>query len=450
MGIIVIIPAIIALIVGLQKSPQKAFIKIYLPVLLVLPDYYRWMLPALPDPSFSQATILAVTVTFLLKSTKKWHYSFADFLVGGFTFSVAYSEYLNAGYNEAQNLMVDQLCWVLLPYLMAKGLVEPYQLRYEFAKQITWLIFLISIISLYEFKFGSTPFRLVFDRFFPGQGDVWVTTFRHGFARVAGPYGHAIIAGLLIVVAYRIQCWLIWSKVLEPNFQHLKELPISKGTIMRLGILAGSIMTMCRGPWIGGLIGLALTLIGKTKNRWRAVILILSTVILLGVPSFLYMLSYASVGRANALTESQETAAYRKELIDKYVDIALERSVWGWGRNTWPKVAGMPSIDNYYLLLALMHGLASLSFFLLIFLSMMLRLFWRSMKEPKTELLGSSLGFTLLGIYAAYAFSIATVYLGGQAMPVFFLITGWAEGYLLSKSQSSVSGSNFKFKRLIK
>jgi hypothetical protein len=168
------------------------------------------------------------------------------------------------------------------------------------------------------------------------------------------------------------------------------------------------------------------------------------------------MLSYASVGRAQAQSVAQETAAYRKELLDKYIDIALEHSVFGWGRNTWPKIASMPSIDNYYLLLALMHGLLALGFLVGIFLFMMARLFIHSMKVPYRKPSGSTLGFTLLGIYASIAFSIATVYMGEQSLPIFFLITGWAEGYLLSDKESEteaikekVSNQLFKFRRII-
>jgi hypothetical protein len=123
--------------------------------------------------------------------------------------------------------------------------------------------------------------------------------------------------------------------------------------------------------------------------------------------------------------------------MEKYIDIALERSIWGWGRTTWPTIPSMPSIDNYYLLLALMHGVLALGFLLLIFLVMMTRLFIHSMRSPPAEPRGSCLGFTLLGIYMAFGFSIATVYMGGQVIPVFFLITGWSEGYLLSGREST-------------
>src|SRR6202041_1073264 len=108
------------------------------------------------------------------------------FLVFGYAYCVAYSEYITAGYNEAQNLMFDMVCLVLLPYALAKAFIEPKGLRVQFGKRLVFCLFVVSVLSVYEFKFASTPWRMALDPFFPGQGAGWVTTFRWGFARVAG------------------------------------------------------------------------------------------------------------------------------------------------------------------------------------------------------------------------------------------------------------------------
>ncbi len=429
---IALLPSLIAIYIAWVKSPRHAFFDVYLPTLLLMPDYYRWIAPGLPDPTFSMSAILPIAAFFFIQQGRRWRFSFADILVGGYALAVGYSEYLNAGYNDAQNLMFEMICWVALPYALAKGLVEPNGLRVEFARRLTWLLFIISLISAYEFKMGATPWRMILDRFFPGQGAGWVTTFRWGFARVAGPYGHAILAGIILIIAYRLQRWLEWSGYWEPQFKRFHPIKlVSKARLITLGILSGVVMTMVRGPWIGGVLGAVVTAIGRQKNRWKTVTVILVTLVVIGTPIGIAFWQYVSVGRAGAKTVAQESAAYRKELIDKYLDIALQKSVFGWGRNYWPKVDGMTSIDNYYLLLALMHGLLALGLFLAIFIWFMGRLFWRGMNETPSYPPGSSLNFTLLGIYWVILFSIATVFMGNQLIPIFFLLTGWAEGYLL-------------------
>jgi hypothetical protein len=191
---------------------------------------------------------------------------------------------------------------------------------------------------------------------------------------------------------------------------------------------------------MGGFIGAVLTAVGLSKNRKRMLLIMGGGLIAVGVPAGSMFYSYASVGRINAKSDSQETAAYRYELIQKYLDIAEEKSGLGWGRSTWPKVDGMKSIDNYYLLLALMHGMIADSLLIVIIFGTTIRLVRFEMKRPAPKIRGSSFGFTLAGIFIGFAITIATVYVGLTALPVFALITGWAEGYMLFDAASEPVG----------
>jgi hypothetical protein len=171
-------------------------------------------------------------------------------------------------------------------------------------------------------------------------------------------------------------------------------------------------------------------LIGAGPNPRRRAGWVALAILAVGIPAGMVGYSYASVGRAAATTTSQESAAYRKELLDKYVDIAIERSALGWGRNGWPKVAGMPSIDNYYLLLSLMHGVPATALLLLLVGVTMARLLRDGMKAGMLTPRGSSLSFRLAGIYAGFAFSVLTVYMGDNVIPIFFTVLGLADSYL--------------------
>lgn len=118
---------------------------------------------------------------------------------------------------------------------------------------------------------------------------------------------------------------------------------------------------------------------------------------------------------------------YRAELTEKYKAIVLDNLWFGWGRNTWPKVGGMVSIDNYYLLLSLMHGLTATLLLVALMGWTMLRCLIRGMKEPARY---NSLSFCFLGIMMMMFISLGTVYLGENLIPVFFFVAGWAEGHL--------------------
>ncbi len=457
LSIIALIPGMVAVIVGLIRGPHTAYLMVYLPSMLLLPEYYQWVAPGLPDPTFGQAACVGTAVSFFARGAPGFRFHPMDLLVYGLALATSISEYRASGYSDAQNLMFNMLAWVVLPYIMTKSLIEPAGLRVRFAKTIVICLFIVSVVSLYEFRMATTPWRMILDPFFPGQAR-WVTTFRWGFARVAGPYGHAIAAGLVMVIGYRIQRWLEWSGAWEPKPRYAPWLPISQGRLITLGVLGGVIMTMVRGPWIGAIIGAMLVAIGRSRQRVAAIAAVLTLMVLVGVPAGIWFVDWVSVGREGAETVAQESAAYRWELLTKYRDIAFERIWLGWGLNDWPQVSGMPSIDNHYLLLIIRHGLVALGCMLGIILIMMARLIRHGMRQPLAEPSGSSLAFTLAGIYLAIAVTIATVYLGGQTVPLFFIITGWSVAYLSSgvegigaeaPSAPSEPAPPYRFKRVM-
>lgn len=149
MEAVVAIPALVAAVVAWRYSTQAAFLGVYLPVLLLLPDYYRWVLAGLPDPTFSQAVILPIAALFLVRHTGHWRFSATDWLMLGLAFSMSFSEYLNAGYPDAQNLMFSMLTELVFPYMLAKGLIEPYGLRVRTARRMVFLLFVVAVVSWY-------------------------------------------------------------------------------------------------------------------------------------------------------------------------------------------------------------------------------------------------------------------------------------------------------------
>lgn len=430
LSVIVMIPVLVAIYFLVTKSHREAFLYVYLPTVLCLPTWSHWMIPGLPDPNFCSATVLPVTAAYLISGRRGWKFSAVDVLVVLFLFTVGYSEYTNAGWSEAQNLLFDMIAMGFLPYVLAKGIVEPNGLRIAFVRSFVWCLAITVCTTLYEFRFGFNLYIRVLGPFFPGQADGWVTTFRYGLARVAGPFAHAILAGVVLMFAVRFQLWLHAMGAWEPRLKRFHIGPFSKSILLNLTMLGGLGITLVRGPQLGAVLGGILGLVGQGKNpRLRAKLLILGVVVI-GVPLAIQAWQYASVGRDNAVDSNQETAAYRKELIDKYVDIAMQHAPLGWGRSGWPKIPGMPSIDNYYLLLALMHGVYATLLLVTIIVVMMVRLYRNGMRYAPMKPAGSSLSFCLLGCYLGFMFSIATVYMGENVIPVFFLVTGFADGFL--------------------
>lgn len=425
MSLIIYTALLASLIAIARMTPGRATVAVYLPVLLLLPDCYHAFTPGLPDPSFNQAAILPIFAVAVLRYLPQWRPSVSDLLAIAFAASVAWSEYINAGYQEAQNLIFAMLTGALAPYLLARLCIARERLHVATARVFAGILFGLAVFGLFEAKFGFNPFLAILGPFFPGQGG-WVTTFRHGLARVAGPYSHAILAGIMMVMAYRLQRWLEWGGHWEPRFTRI-TLPWRKDRTMSVWLFIGSLMTVARGPWIGGLLGGAFAWVGRSRNKRLALMSMLGAALAVGIPAMLMFASYLDVKPGMPMTTSQESAVYRKVLMEKYMDIAMEHAWLGWGRNTWPKVGGMESIDNYYLLLSLMHGLLATLLLVGLIFWLVGRLLRQGLREPVGH---NSLSFCFLGILVSVLVSLATVYLGENVLPAFFFIAGWAEGFL--------------------
>jgi hypothetical protein len=460
-SIIILIPAIFAAYIAWTQSVHKAFIYVYIPVLLFIPSYYKWSVPGFPDPTFSTAVMLAIIPIWFIRGKPGWRFSFTDILVFGYALSVIYSESLSPeGRPHFQNFVLNFSASVVFPYVLAKSLIEPAGLREDFAKSITFTLFLVAGLLAIQFITFShyTPVQIVLGRFFDNRGWMVTADMRWGLIRANGPFTHEIFAGIVMWTGYRIQRWLEWSQAWPRRFRQFPWLPISTARLLSLGIFVGAFMTLTRGPMVGALVAAFIPLIGLSKKRWTIFWILAISVLIVAPPVITWFISYASVEPGTVESREQSTVAYRWQLVVNYIDFAIERFYWGWGSHGMPVLGKyQSSIDNYFLLLFLRRGIIALSLFTTIFLSMMVRLFVHAMSQPPADPPGSSLGFTLLSVYILIFIAIATVTLGAQTQPLLFLLIGWSEGYLRSGQESlshrtitsPISRQPFKFKRTL-
>jgi O-antigen ligase len=427
MSLVVYLALLASAVVVMRHGPARALLAVYLPTLLLLPDGLRAITPGLPDPNFNQAAIIPIIAMAVLRYGSRWQPAPMDFLIVLFGVCVGLSDYLGRGYADAQNLMFAMLFSVMAPYFAARLMIGADNLHVAVGRRFVALVFVVAVIGFFEFRFGYNPFHATVGKLFGGQGSGWVTTFRHGVARVAGPYSHAILAGIMLVTAYRLQRWLQWGGHWETRFALLPALPWSKAAIITGMLALGTVMTVARGPWLGGLVAVAIVAVGRARNRGRALAISAGVLAVGTVAGAAAMASYLDIQPGQMMTMSQESALYRKVLFEKYLAIVLEQPWFGWGLTTWPKVPGMESIDNYYLLISLMHGLPAMFMLVVMLLGSALMCIRRGLQEPVGS---NSPLFTFAGIFVAIFVALGTVYLGEQVLPTLFFVLGWSQAAL--------------------
>jgi hypothetical protein len=441
---IVVVPALIAWWVASRQSLESAFLNVYLPVILMLPNYFTWEIDHFPDPCF-HAAIMPIGLAMCWKAfvKREWKYSLLDYAVAAYLSWQIVCEVYNVGYTTMPDLLWDLMNLAIFPYMAGKTLIEQKGLRVAFAKRWVMCILLVCLISVYEFRLGVSLFRETLLPLFPRENGTWVTQLRWGFGRIAGPYGHAISMALVVGIAILLHRWLAREGLWEQNFKLTGKLPFSKSQIISFGLISGILMTISRGPWIGAVCGAVLAAVGLQQNRRRALTRALLVLVVGG--AILYVAGKAYLANANAFegVEEQASAAYRAILIDQYEDIVMLSPILGWGRANWPVVQGMLSIDNNYLFVALGTGLVGLGLLIVMFMSELWRIFASGYFKDDLTPGERMFRFTLVGILVSIAISTGTTYISAHLYPIFFMLLGWCEACVVTRNTVSEAPVSF-------
>jgi len=421
---------IISIRVLSQRGLDKAFLLVWIPFFLLLPTNFFVNIPGLPDPNFMQTAILPILVVLLRDRFAEMKFGRMEMLLlMYFTLRVS-MDFISRGYADAQNYAFYMLTSLIGPYLLGRYVINRREMDIATAKMFVMIFIIFFPLFIYELKFWVTPVFKLLSPFFPGAGSG--LSLRYGVARTAGTFSHPILACVMIIIVYRLHRWLSWAGEWDkPQGGWLGWLD-EKTRWMRLPLkykisiilILMAIMTISRGPWIGGFAGAILTLAGNFKNRKRWLWIALILLGLGGGGGKMALDSYITPEVGEAISGEALTMLYRKELIDRYKDYMYEKMWTGWGLTTRPKIPGMESVDNAYLGMALQHGVLAPALLIIMFLYAVASQIKFGLRAPLGE---PPIGYTFAGIYLAAFFSFATVYMGAQTEPMLFLLLGWGE-----------------------
>jgi hypothetical protein len=418
-----LVPLFISAFLVLNKKADKAFINVYLPCLLICPTYYMIRLPHLPPISPASGSLLPIGLSVLFAPRIPWRLKRMDLWVVLFMVSIGLSETLREGDPKAGMLIwLQDFLEMFIPYIVGRQIIEP-KLRLETVKRIIFLFVWTTPFALYEYRFGVNPFTTIGSYF--GIAGGWFVQLRGGHARVAGPFAHAILAGILFVVAIGLNHYLQYlykqnSNSLGPKMSLLQRYKVPALILPGLLFLTGS-----RMPMACGVLCYMLLLIPRFKSMKTGVITILSIVIIGGSIGYIGFEKYTTVKEGQQSGEAQASAIYRRQLLENYAPV-LEVGGWlGWGVDSFPRVPGQVSVDNNYLILQLAQGKLGRYSFILLGLEavLSLALALRKFQSRETQYLAFSLMTSLIGIFVA----LTTVAMFEQVIQMLFLLLGWSQ-----------------------
>ena len=451
MELIILLPAV-ACWVALARGPiRKALINVYLPAVLLLPQYYSLRFPHLPPLTFADAAVLPLGAALWVKEIRRWRFDWMDLWVLLLAVSAALSEGLSQALADGtwkRLFAVDSppvvgnlangglqffqgLCTMVLPYMLGKLLIEQqgaeqHAARKRLLRRMVSLLAIVAGISVFDFLTGKSIWQKVFRHLFPDQPVAWTVQMRWGFGRIAGPYAHAILAGMIFLMGL-IYC--LWLRKFAPNWgtrRIFSELPLTLRGLVLWAIIAGLLMTQSRGPWVGVGLSLVLALLMWKLPIGKATLAFVLVLAAFSIPAYYFGMRYTDVDLNHAKTEAQRNAVYRRDLLRTYIPLIKDRKAFGWGITTLPTMHGHTSVDNEYLLLAAAQGFTGLGLFLMILLGSAVRLYRLGRRQLQME--DKALVFAHMTVLMGLVTALTTVYLGEQALLLFFMVVGWIHG----------------------
>jgi hypothetical protein len=454
MSVLLLIPGFISLFLVLRGRVETAFLWVYLPSLILVPETYYLRIPHTPPTSVAEYALIPIGIAAVGRFLRSASFALMDLLVVAYAASVALSEILhspvlNAGIFAAFDAFVS----VVLSYMVGRMLIEP-DLRFVTIRRFVVLILCLGPAGLFEWKMGQNLYGILGDRIL-GLGTVSETVqMRGGHGRMAAAFSDAELAGIAFAITACLNAWLAYLRKIKANVDLGKTLTaLEKYQVPGIMLLIFLWLNQSRGPQIALVAGFLILQVKRFKNT-RLMTVVVGLVLLAGYfAASAYFSAYTNVSRYTAVSEQQGSALYRRMMNEVYAPIAEEGGWTGYGLLEIPHVNGQNSIDNNFLLVHLAWGRLAYILFVLIAwenIRVLVMRSWRFKTLPD-----KAFAISMMAAMAVLWLSLLTVYLGEQLPQVAFLLIGWTQamvpGRALDSSRSEIGENRnrkFAFQRV--
>ena len=437
----VFVSMLAAILVLSKHGLEAAFLRVWIPFFLLLPFIFWIHVPLLSDYNFMSAAIFPILFVLLKDKLSQIRIGPMESLLLLYVVLRVVVDFLSRGYSDAQHYAHYLAGSVLGPFLLARYLINSRRMDIETSRRFVLMFLLLFPVFLYEAKFWVSPIYQLVSPLFPNSYSS--VSIRWGIARTAGTFEHPILACIMIIAVYRMHRWLSWQGIWDQAQtgwlgwiqKQSKRFPVAFKYQISIVLIMMALMTISRGPWIGGFAGAVLVMVGNAKNRKQWLMIVIAIFLIGGVAGQAALDAYITPKEGEILSYEAETMLYRKVMIEQYKTFLFEKMWTGWGLTTVPTIRGMESVDNAFFLMALQHGVLAPALFAIIFLYAIVSQVRFGMRAPPGE---SPIGFTFSGIYLTCFIAFTTVYMGSQTEPMLFLLLGWGEAIKARKPEDNL------------
>jgi hypothetical protein len=438
-SLVFVLPFFFSLGYVLWGRQDLAFLNVYLPCLIFLPDYYGFRIPHLPPESAASWALLPLSVSLLFYPIPRLQLRRLDLWVTLYAISFATSELLREDNpKDGAILFGAYVCQVFFAYVVGRRVIEP-NLRVATVQRIILLFVCLTPFILYEYL-ARNPWTMMASHF---HLDItWGVSMRNGHARVQASFSHAILAGIMFFVAFMLNYFL--ADLYKRDRSRLGPITcrLERYHLPALLMLICLWLTQSRGPMLSAGAGFSVMQIPRFRHPKVAALIIAMLLAIAGFTAYSYFNEYTSATDDGTLSEEQTSAMYRRELIKNYGPV-IEKGGWlGWGSLSVPEAGGQKSIDNAYLIMELAQGKLGLFLFLLIVVEGIGSTAYHAFSFQSRE--SRFFAFTLFAAMLGLFLSLTAVFLGPSVAPTCFLLLGWSQ----SVQDDASSVPKFNFKRL--
>src|SRR5580658_6325200 len=124
MSVLLLIPGLISLFLVVRGRIETAFLSVYLPCLLMLPEDYTLRIPHLPPFSTAEYALIPLGFVALSRLIRSGSFALMDILVVLYAASVGLSEILHAAVvNDGIFAAIDAFVSMVLAYMVGRKLI---------------------------------------------------------------------------------------------------------------------------------------------------------------------------------------------------------------------------------------------------------------------------------------------------------------------------------------